>query len=149
VENKVGTHCRNMFVPMPAVGDVEAFNSRLLQQSLAPSDGKPHWKKGTPQLELFGKDKAVLLALAPQRFSCRRWETRKCSKQGTFTLGGIQRYCAGPAWAGKEVAVFFGAFHVEIFDLKTGDKIASYEREWGQVPTEQARLSISLFSLSR
>ncbi|QUC03867.1 hypothetical protein [Atopobium sp. oral taxon 416] len=59
-------------------------------------------------------------------------------QQGTFTLGGIQRYCADPAWAGKKVAVFFGAFHVELFDPKTGDKIASYEREWGQVPTDSA-----------
>jgi hypothetical protein len=49
VENKVGTHRRNMFVPVPAVGDAEPFNSRLLQQSLALSDGKPHWKKGTPK----------------------------------------------------------------------------------------------------
>ncbi|QUC04289.1 hypothetical protein [Atopobium sp. oral taxon 416] len=36
------------------------------------------------------------------------------------------------------MAVFFGAFRVELFDPKTGDKIASYEREWGQVPTDSA-----------
>lgn len=138
VENKVGTHRRNMFVPVPAFSDVEAFNRRLLEQSLSLSDGKPHWRKGTPELDLFEEDRAALSALAPQRFSCRRWETRKCSKQGTFTLGGIHRYCAGPAWAGKEVAVSLGAFHVEVFDPKTGDGIASYEREWGQVPTDSA-----------
>ncbi len=49
MENKVGTHRRNMFVSVPAVGDVEAFNSRLLQQSLSLSDNKPYWKKGTPK----------------------------------------------------------------------------------------------------
>ena len=114
---------------IPAAGPAIPLSTKRLQLN---------WRKGTPEPSLSGEDRAALSALAPQRFSCRRWETRKCSKQGTFTLGGIHRYSAGPAWAGKEVTVSLGAFRVEAFDPKTGDEIASYEREWGQAPTDSA-----------
>jgi transposase len=40
VENKVGAHRRNLFVPIPAFSDVEAFNGRLLEACMALSEGK-------------------------------------------------------------------------------------------------------------
>ena len=54
VENKVGALRRNLFVPMPQIWDVKAYNGRLLDACLALSEGKPHYRKGEPESELFG-----------------------------------------------------------------------------------------------
>lgn len=41
VENKVGCHRRNLFVPVPSFHDARAFNRRLLEDCLDLSEGKP------------------------------------------------------------------------------------------------------------
>lgn len=138
VENKVGTHRRNLFVPVPSFSDVRAFNRRLMERCMAASDGKPHYRRGAAESELFGEDRAALSPLPPQRFSCVRWELRKCNKQGTFTVDGPHRYCAGPAAAGREVAVALGAFDVTAVDQSTGEVLAAYGREWGDAPTDSS-----------
>lgn len=144
VEAKVGYTRRNMFVPVPAFSDVRGFNSRLMRDCLAASDGKPHWRLGEPELGLFEDDRAELSPLPPQGFSCVRWETRKCGKQGAFTVGGVHRYLAGPAYARKEVAVAVGAFDVTAVDEDTGEEIVSYEREWGDAPTSSSDPTLQL-----
>ena len=48
VENKVGCHRRNLFVPVPSFHDVRAFNDRLLGDCLDLSAGKRHYRLGTP-----------------------------------------------------------------------------------------------------
>lgn len=103
VENKVGCHGRNLFVPVPSFRDVRTFNRRLLEDCLDLSEGKRHYRLGTPESELFGEDREALSPLPPAAFSCARWETRRCSKQGTITVGGVHRYSAGPAYARREV----------------------------------------------
>lgn len=138
VEAKVGYTRRNLFVPMPAFSDVKAYNGRLMQSCLALSEKKKHWKQGKAELELFEDDKRCLQALPPQEFSCVRWEQRKCNKQGVFTLGGIHRYSAGPAWAKRQVTVALSAFDVRVVDPDTGEVIAVYERQWRDVPTSSS-----------
>ena len=66
VENKVGAHRRNLFVPVPAFHDVRAFNRRLLGSCLDLSEGKRHYRLGNPELELFGEDRAALGPLPRQ-----------------------------------------------------------------------------------
>ena len=132
VENKVGCHRRNLFVPVPSFRDVRTFNRRLLEDCLDLSEGKRHYRLGTPESELFGEDGEALSPLPPAAFSCARWETRRCSKQGTITVGGVHRYSAGPAYASREVAVALGAFDVAVCDCETGEVAAAYEREWGE-----------------
>jgi transposase len=144
VENKVGCHRRNLFVPVPSFHDVASFNERLLQDCLDLSEGKRHYRLGTPELELFGEDREALSPLPPAAFSCVRWETRRCSKQGTFTLGGVHRYSAGPAYARCEVAVALGAFDVTVCDISTGEAIATYERQWGGAPTDSSDPTLQL-----
>lgn len=144
VENKVGYHRRNLFVPVPSFGDVAAFNERLMRDCLAASDGKRHYRLGTPELELFEEDKGALSPLPGAAFSCVRWETRRCSKQGVFTIGGVHRYSAGPAAARREVAVALGAFDVTVCDCGTGEVIATYEREWGEAPTDSSDPTLQL-----
>ena len=60
VENKVGALRRNLFVPVPQVWDVKAYNGRLLDACLGLSDGKPHYRRGIPESELFEADRAAL-----------------------------------------------------------------------------------------
>lgn len=139
VGNMVGTHRRNAFVPMPSLHDVRKFNGRLLGDCVGMSD-KRHYRLGTPQLGLFEGDKAALSPLPAAQFSCVRWEkrARRCNKQGDVVLGGVHRYNAGPAMAGREAFVGLGAFDVTIVDAATGEVVATYEREWGEAPTSSA-----------
>ncbi len=144
VENKVGCHRRNLFVPVPAFSDVRAFNGRLLADCLDLSAGKRHYRVGVPELELFEEDRAALSPLPPAAFSCVKWETRKCNKQGSFTVGGPHRYSAGPAASGREVAVALGAFDVTAVDPSTGEVLAAYERQWGRAPTDSSDPTLQL-----
>lgn len=137
VENKVGALRRNLFVPMPQIWDVKAYNGRLLDACLALSEGKPHYRKGEPESELFGDDRAALSPLPSAPFACVRWITRKCDRQGSFKAGGEHRYSAGPANASREVAVAMGAFDVTVVG-PGGEVVAEYAREWGEAPTDSA-----------
>lgn len=114
VENKVGCHRRNLFVPVPSFHDVRAFNRRLLDDCLDLSEGKRRYRLGTPELELLGEDREALSPLPPAAFSCARREARRRSRQGTITVGGAHRCSAGPACARREVAVALGAFDVTV-----------------------------------
>ncbi|MEE1208960.1 MAG: IS21 family transposase [Parafannyhessea umbonata] len=145
VENMVGAHRRNVFVPVPQFSDVRAFNRRLRGDCMDLSD-KRHYRVGTPQLELFEEDRAALSPLPPQAFSCVRWErrARRCNKQGDVVVGGIHRYNAGPALARSEVVLGLGAFDVTILDAATGEVVATYEREWGDAPTSSADPTLQL-----
>ena len=138
VENKVGCRRRNLFVPVPSFHDARAFNRRLLEDRLDLSEGKRRYRLGTPGPGLFGEDREALSPLPPAAFSCARWETRRCNKQGTITVGGPHRYSAGPAYARREVAVALGAFDVAVCDCETGEVVAAYERECGEAPTDSS-----------
>lgn len=138
VENKVGTHRRNLFVPVSTLGDVEAFNGRLLESRVAPGEGKVRHRLGRPESELLGEDGDALSPLPAAAFSCVRWEARKRGKQGTLAIGGARRRSAGPAHACREVAVAPGAFLVTVCDCETGEVVATCEREWGEAPTDSS-----------
>lgn len=143
VENKVGALRRNLFVPVPQVWDVKAYNGRLLDACLGLSDGKPHYRRGIPESELFEADRAALSPLPAAPFACVTWITRKCDKQGSFKAGGEHRYSAGPANASREVAVAMGAFDVTVVGAG-GGVVAEYPREWGDAPTDSADPTLQL-----
>ncbi len=138
VEAKVGYHRRSLFVPVPQMHDAEAFNERLLRDSPDMSAEKRHHGLGVPELGLFEEGRAALAELPPAGYQCVRWETRRRSRQGVLALGGTHRCSAGPACAGKEVAVAVGAFRVRVVDEGTGEVVAEHEREWGSVPTDSS-----------
>ena len=140
VENKVGCHRRNLFVPVPSFHDVASFNRRLPADCLDLSAGRRHHRLGTPELELFGEDRDALSPLPPAAFSCARWG----SKQGTFTVGGLHRHSAGPAHARRDVDVALGAFGVTACDASTGEVVATYGREWGEGPTDSSDPTLQL-----
>ena len=143
MENKVGALRRNLFVPVPQVWDVKAYNERLLGACLALSEDKAHYRKGAPESELFGDDRAALSPLPAVPFACVTWLTRKCDKQGTFKAGGEHRYSAGPANASREVAVAMGALDATVVGAG-GEVVAEYPREWGDAPTDSADPTLQL-----
>ena len=142
VENKVGAVRRALFVPVPQLSDVKRYNERLLAACLALSD-KPHYRSGGRELDLFEEDGAALSPLPEAGFSCVAWLTRKCDKRGCFEAGGPHRYCAGPAAAGSEVSVAMGAFDVTVVGAG-GEVLASYERQWGDAPTDSSDPTLQL-----
>ena len=120
VENTVGCHRRNPFVPVPSFHDARAFNRRPLEDCLDLSEGTRRYRLGTPESEPFREDREALSPLPPAAFSCARRGTRRCSKQGTITVGGAHRCSAGPAYARREV----------VADLRV-PRDESAERGWG------------------
>jgi hypothetical protein len=144
VKSKVGFHRRNLFVPAPSFHDVGASDRRLPGDSLDHGAGKRHHGLGTPEPELFGEDRGALSPLPPAALSCVRWETRRCSKQGVFTIGGVHRYLAGPAYVRREVAVALGAFDVTACDRETGEVVATHGRQWGGAPTDSSGPTLQL-----
>ncbi|WP_273448245.1 IS21 family transposase [Thermophilibacter provencensis] len=71
VENKVGCHRRNLFVPVPSFHDVRASDRRLPGDCPGPGEGRRHHGLGTPELELFEEDREALSPLPPPAFSAR------------------------------------------------------------------------------
>ena len=82
VENKVGCHRRNLFVPVPSFHDVRAFNRRLPDDRLGLSEGKRHYRLGTPESELFGEG---------------RGRSRRCRRPRSRARGGRPGGAAGRA----------------------------------------------------
>lgn len=137
VENKVGAIRRSLFVPVPSFFDVRGCSERLLEACLEASRGKGRYRKGESEPGLFGDDRAALSPLPSAPFACVTWIARKCDKQGSFKAGGEHRYSAGPGMASREVAVAMGAFDVTVVG-DGGEVVATYEREWGDAPTDSA-----------
>ena len=122
---------------------MKGYNERLLGACLGASDGKPHYRKGAAESELFEHDRAALSPLPASPFACVTWLTRKCDRQGSFRAGGEHRYSAGPAYASREVAVAMGAFDVTVVG-DGGEVVTAYEREWGDAPTDSADPTLQL-----
>ena len=137
VENKVGCHRRNLFVPVPSFHDVRAFNRRLLEDCLDLSEGKRHYRLGTPESELFGEDRR-------RSRRCRRRRSRaRGGRPGGATSRERSRSAGRTAtrpgrYARREVAVALGAFDVVVCDCETGEVVVAYEREWGEAPTDSS-----------
>lgn len=91
VENKVGALRRNLFVPVPQVWDVKSYNGRLLGTCLALSDGRPHYRKGAPESELFGDDRAALSPLPEAPLACVTRPDGRRGRQGSLGAGGEHR----------------------------------------------------------
>ena len=127
--NEVGAPGRNLFVPVPQVWDVRAHDGRLLGACLGLSGGKPHYRRGTPEPELFGDDRAALSPLPAAPFACVTWVTRKCDKRGSLGAGGEHRYSAGPASASREVAVAMGALDAAVVGAG-GEVVAERPGGW-------------------
>ena len=137
VESRVGAVRRKLFVPVPSVWSMPAFNVRLLERCLALGD-KDHYRKGGRETDLFAEDRKALLALPETRFDVAAWKRMKADKYGIVTVEGRHRYAAGPEHAGRELIVGLRAFEVELLDA-SGARITTHPRAYGDNPTSSKR----------
>lgn len=137
VESRVGAVRRKLFVPVPSVWSMPAFNVRLLERCLALGD-KDHYRKGGRETDLFAEDRKALLALPEARFDVVTWKRMKADKYGIVTVEGRHRYAAGPEHAGRELIVGLRAFEVELLDA-SGARITTHPRAYGDNPTSSKR----------
>ena len=70
VENAVGAIRRNLFVPVPRIDSLPAYNKRILGRCLDRA-GKDHYLKGEPERQLFMED-CVAMADLPAKPSASR-----------------------------------------------------------------------------
>ena len=119
VESRVGAVRRKLFVPVPSVWSMPAFNARLLERCLALGD-KDHYRKGGRETDLFAEDRKALLALPETRFDVAAWKRMKADKYGIVTVEGRHRYAAGPEHAGREPVVGLRAFEARAASMPPG-----------------------------
>lgn len=117
VENKVGYHRRNFFVPVPEFKDLEDYNKKLLEMCNNDME-RLHYKKGVTIQELFEQEKESFLPLPLIPFEVFRQEIKKTDKYGKVTFEG-KTYSVSPNMAHKQVIVKMGAHKVEIYDENT------------------------------
>lgn len=134
VENKVGAIRRTLMVPIPQVSDITAYNTRLLERCLELA-GKPHYRKGEPEIQLFVEDRFAMTGLPGNPFEVARYERPKADKQGKVHLDGPHLYSTDPSLAGSELVVALGATTVRIHDAH-GTFICEHPRAYGKTPTD-------------
>ena len=134
VENAVGAIRRNLFVPMPSIDSVRAYNKRLLGKCMDRA-GKDHYAKAEPERQLFVEDCAAMLDLPAKPFRVFRPDACKTDKYGRACIDACHRYPLGPEHAQERVLVELEAFDAAFFDER-GNRIASFERAYGDAPTE-------------
>lgn len=134
VENKVGAIRRALFVPVPRIWDIRAYNERLLARCMELSD-KPHYIKGESERALFCEDEFALLEMPEAPFKVVSWQRMRADKHGNVVLDGRHRYSTAPEFGASELIVGKTAFDVEIYDSQ-GSLLAVHERAWGDRPTE-------------
>lgn len=140
VEGKVGWLRRNLFVPVPRVGSLEAFNESLLAECDRRSELEGHYEKQLTWAQLFEADRLALMPLPGAPFDVVEWSAAKTDGYGKVTLGrgkapdGTRRpghrYLADPMMPGAEVMVGVRAYEVEIGTL-SGEPLRTYPRRFG------------------
>lgn len=134
VENKVGAVRRNLFVPMPQIWDMDAYNSRLLERSLAMAR-KPHWIKGEPEIQLFEEDRFALMGMPAKPFECVSYRFPTSDRKGKIRLDGNHWYSTDPSFARQVLTAAMGATTVVVFD-SAGTFICEHPRAYGKAPTD-------------
>ncbi len=145
VENKVGYMRRNLFVPLPSVTDVQAFNQELLDRCETDWQ-REHYKKGVPIHLLFEDDKKAMLYLPTSPFAACRYTRVKTDGYGKFLVDGKHFYSSAPEWAGRELVVRIGAHTVEPL-APTGDPISTHIRMFGKQRTDSVDVRTTLSRL--
>lgn len=134
VENAVGAIRRNLFVPVPRIDSLPAYNKRILGRCLDRA-GKDHYLKGEPERQLFMEDCVAMADLPAKPFRVAKIVTAKTDKYGDACLDGRHRYPLGPDHGEERVIVELGAFRVAFYDGE-GTQIAAFDRAYGDAPAK-------------
>jgi len=147
VERKVAFHRKNLFVPVPTVTDMAAYNIELLDRCLQ-LECREHYRKKVPIHVLLAEDIAASLPLPAKPFDCVRYVHVKADGYGHVTLDGCHVYSSSPAFSAKEVVCAIYAHTVNIID-KDGSVIASHRRRFGKGRTESIDATSTVRHLSQ
>jgi len=128
VENKVGYHRRNLFVPVPEFKDLREYNKTLLEKCDRDMD-RMHYKGLGLIKNLFEEDRTEFLPLPQVPFEVFRAEFMKADKYGKVKFDG-RLYSTSPRMNGKQVMVKAGAYEIEMVD-ENGNSIVKHCRLYG------------------
>jgi transposase len=147
VENKVGYVRRNFFVPIPDVGDIAAWNTKLLVRSEADFD-RQHYKKPGTIGELFTSDCKALAPLPARPFNAERFEKVRTDGYGKFCLDGRHWYATAPDLAERELVIGIGAHTLTVHDT-AGAIQCVHRRVYGEERSDSSNYRTSLEALLR
>lgn len=129
VENKVGYHRRNMFVPIPEFRDLEEYNKELLVE-LDEDMEREHYKGIGLIKDLLEEDKKQFFKLPEVPFEAFRYEFAKADNYGKIKFD-TKVYSTSPNMANKQVMVKAGAYDLEILD-DNSNLIIRHKRLYGE-----------------
>lgn len=115
VENKVGYHRRNWFVPVPVFNDLKDYNQMLLNK-LDQDMVREHYKGIGKINTLFLEDKKAFMSLPKVPYEVCRYVYSKADKYGKVRYDS-KIYSSSPNLAGKQVMLKIKAYDIEILDL--------------------------------
>jgi hypothetical protein len=147
VENKVGYIRRNFFVPIPDVGDIAAWNTKLLARSETDFD-RQHYKKPGTIGELFTSDCKALAPLPARPFNAERFEKVRTDGYGKFCLDGRHWYATAPDLAERELVIGIGAHTLTVHDT-AGAIQCVHRRVYGEERSDSSNYRTSLEALLR
>ncbi len=135
VEGKVGRVRRNLFVPVPKVGSLKAFNEGLLAQCDKCPEEEGHYQKQLSWAQLLEADRLALMPLPAVPFDAVDRVACKTVGHGKVTIGRTKdspghKYLADPSMPETEVIVGVRAYEVEIGTL-AGERLRTCTRRFG------------------
>jgi len=129
VENKVGYHRRNMFVPIPEFNDIKEYNKELLLRCDLDMD-RDHYKGRGKIKNLFSEDKFEFGALPKRPLEIFTSTVAKADNYGKVRFDN-RTYSTAPSMANREVIVKAGAHDVETYDTD-GKYLIGHRRLYGK-----------------
>ena len=148
VENKIGYHRRNLFVPIPEFESLEAYNEELL--SRCDADNKRiHYRKELRIDQLFAEDQQAFREFPRIEFDEGIYVSVRTDAYGKFSLKeGKHVYSSSPKYAKTPVRVYITAHRVTVLDENLR-KIVVHRRLFGPQRQEQMDWMPYLSQLSR
>ena len=129
VENKLGYHRRNLFVPVPEFKDLREYNRELLHRCDRDMN-RNHYKGHRLISELFEEDKKGFFKLPEVPFEVFLHEFAKADNYGKVKFDA-RIYSSSPNAAGYQVMIKAGAYDVEILDSDY-NLIVRHKRLYGE-----------------
>jgi transposase len=142
VERKVAFLRTELFVPIPVIDDIVAYNQELLNRSRFQEKEK-HYTKGCTVGELLEQDLSALVPLPPTPFECVRFDVVTSNGWGHIKVDGNHIYSSDPANSNAESIVKISAHTITIMDMH-GTVLAEHTRKFGDRRTESIEVTSQL-----
>ena len=128
VENKIGYHRRNFFVPMPKIDDLESYNNTLWDKALKDMN-RQHYQKQVTIASLWDEDKENLLYLPEHPYEVFKFKQAKVNKYGCILVDN-NSYSISPDYAQQLVDLKIYYNKIEVF--KDHQLLLTYDRCYGK-----------------